>query len=41
MRKEISGKDILNVLVKLLAEQEGVKVKYEITEERTENKKEK
>ena len=34
--KEISGKDILNTLVKLLAMQEGVKVKFEITEGETE-----
>lgn len=33
MSKQIpSGKDLLNVLVKLLAEQEGVKITYESKE---------
>lgn len=30
--KEPNGKDLLNTLIKLLAEQEGVKIKCEITE---------
>lgn len=32
MKKEVNGKDLLNTLVKLLAEQEGVKIKCEIIE---------
>ena len=30
MEKQISGKDLLETLVKLLAEQEGLKIKCEI-----------
>lgn len=30
MKKEPSGKDLLSTLVNLLAEQEGVKISYEI-----------
>ena len=30
MNKEPSGKDLLAILVDLLAEQEGVKIQYEI-----------
>ena len=30
MKKEPSGKDLLSTLVNLLAEQEGVKITYEI-----------
>ena len=36
MKKEINWKDLLEVLAKLLAEQEGVKIKYEIAEGRKE-----
>ena len=36
--KKPDGKDLLNTLIKLLAEQEGVKIKCEITEGRTEQK---
>lgn len=32
MKKEVNGKDILHTLIKLLAEQEGVKIKCEIVE---------
>ncbi len=32
--KKPSGKDLLNTLIKLLAEQEGVKIRCEITEGR-------
>lgn len=32
--KKPNGKDLLNTLIKLLAEQEGVKIKCEITEGR-------
>ena len=38
MKKEPNGKDLLNTLIKLLAEQEGVKIKCEIIEGRTEQK---
>ena len=39
MRKEPNGKDLLSTLVKLLAEQEGVKIKCEIKEVGKEQKK--
>ena len=32
MKKEPSGKDLLKTLIDLLADQEGVKITYEITE---------
>lgn len=32
MKKEPSGKDLLSTLIDLLADQEGVKITYEITE---------
>lgn len=36
--KKPNGKDLLNTLIKLLAEQEGVKIKCEIAEGRKEQK---
>lgn len=35
MSKQPSGKDLLNVLVKLLAEQEGVSITYELQKEKS------
>lgn len=32
MKKEPSGKDLLKTLIDLLADQEGVKITYELTE---------
>lgn len=34
MKKEPSGKDLLKTLIDLLADQEGVKIRYEIETEK-------
>ena len=36
MKKEVNGKELLALLVKLIAEQEGVKIKCEIVEKERE-----